>query len=104
MVEPSAIEADRAAYNNAHQRYLRDVAHVAAHLRRLADDVERRGHQYGSILFNQELHGYPAAEVVTTATGLHNLHLGDLVRDAATADRLWHPSFGDPAAQPTETP
>jgi hypothetical protein len=95
--------ADRTLWQNAHDRYLRDVAHIASRLREMADDVERRGRQYGSPLFSQRIYGDPAGHVVSTATGIHNLHLGDIVRDAATAEQLYDPSFGDPGAQPTET-
>jgi len=98
MPRPGPGAPREALYEYHHKRYERDVAGIAARLREFADEVERRGARLGSPLFGEAPHASAAAMVVSTTVQLQNLHLDDLVRDAADADRY----YPDPAPKETD--
>lgn len=64
------------------------VRHIAERLRRLADDVEREADVKNDLSTLLLDHARSAGEVVhKVAWGVANLRLGDLVAEAAAADR-----------------
>lgn len=89
-------------YDRSRKHYELHVAGIAASLRRMADDVERAGARLGHVALGDMPHSQAAGYVIQAASQLHNLHLGDLVRVAAEADR-YHPDL-DPATHTDGVP
>lgn len=87
---------DYDSYEFHRARYERDVAHIARKLRDMADEVERRGRKLGPAGEGERPHSDIAAHLThTIGWGFANLHLDDLVRDAAKAD-LYQPGEAGP--------